>query len=325
MAQAMTSAKTVVGLFETKEDANRAADELVREGFTHEQVGVIAGHQLSQADEHVTAPEDSEAKVVEAVGKGLGFGGILGAIAGGTAALLFPGVGPVVIGGALASVFVGAGLGASVGGVMAGLMSAGVDESDARLFEEGLRHGGVVLTVHTDEAHTRRAVEILDRNGALDMDEHRQQWGDKGTDCPEGAVDNRRDDTHRAHSWNRPGSSHTAANLEATAQTDNAERLAPWAKHAAILGAELDPNPFDDDYHRDYQNRYAGTGVGFDRYQPAYAMGERYARDSRYFGRDWADLEPEARRDWEGGDSAGQWDQFREAVRHGWEKNRRKI
>lgn len=319
MADTVIAPKTIVGLFETKDDAARAADELFREGFSQDQIGIVAGHELSNADAHTIVPEDSEGKVVDAIGKGLGFGGILGAIAGGAVSLLFPGA--IVLGGALASAFLGAGLGASAGGVMAGLMAAGVDESDARLFEEALRHGGVVLTVHTDEAHSRQAVQVLDRNGALDMDEHRLRWGDRGEDCPAGATDNRRDDTHRAHSWNRPGSSHWGENLEAVAQQENANRLEPWAKQAAILGAQLDPNSFDDEFHRDYQNRYAGTGVGYDRYQPAYAMGARYARDSVFYGRDWSDIEPHARREWEAG-NAGRWDHFSGAVRHAWERIR---
>jgi hypothetical protein len=196
-------AKTVIALFETEEDAARAADELVREGYTREQIGVVAGHELSHPEEFVTASEDTDTKVIGAVGKGLAWGGGLGALVGGVSSLLVPGLGPVVIGGALASAFLGAGLGASVGGVMAGLMKAGVDESDARLFDAALRHGGVVLTVHTDEARARQAVQVLDRNGALDMDEHRLKWGDRGVDQVEGSANNRISDTHRDHSTDR--------------------------------------------------------------------------------------------------------------------------
>jgi hypothetical protein len=193
----LTTAKTVTSLFETEEDAGRAAGALIEEGFTQDQIGIIAGHELSHPERHITAPENSEGKVLNAVGKGLALGGGLGALAGGVSALLIPGVGPLVVGGALAAAFLGAGLGASAGGVMAGLMKAGVDESDARLFEDALRHGGVVLTVHTDESRVRHAVTILDSHGALDMDEHRQRWGDPGVDRVEGATNNRRDNTRR--------------------------------------------------------------------------------------------------------------------------------
>jgi hypothetical protein len=203
MAHEQTNAKTVIALFEFEEEANRAADELVEHGFRREQVNIIAGHDLSRPEEHVSASENVEGKVMGAVGKGLAVGGGLGAIAGGVSSLLIPGVGPLVLGGALATTFLGAGLGASVGGVMAGLMKAGVTESDARLFESALRHGGVVLTVQTDGAQARQAVDILDRKGALDMDEHRLAGGDQGVDRVEGSTNNRVSDTKRDHSTDR--------------------------------------------------------------------------------------------------------------------------
>jgi hypothetical protein len=203
MAHDATNEKTVIALFEFEEDANRAADELVREGFQRDQIGIIAGHALSRPEEYVTANDNVEAKMVGAVGKGLAFGGGLGAVAGGVSALLVPGLAPIIIGGALATAFLGAGLGASVGGVMAALMKAGVDESDARLFEAALRHGGVVLTLQTDEANVRRAVQMLDRNGALDMDEHKPGEMDHGVDRVEGSADNRVSDMHRDHSSDR--------------------------------------------------------------------------------------------------------------------------
>jgi hypothetical protein len=203
MAEESTTAKTVIALFESEEEANRATEDLVNHGFVREQMEVIAGNELSRPEDHVTTTENSEEKVIAAVGKGAALGGGLGAVAGGVSSLLIPGLGPLVIGGYLAASFLGAGLGASVGGVMAGLMKAGVDESNARLFEAGLRHGGVVVCLSTDEAHAREAVRILDRNGALDMDEHGLNPGDRGVDRVEGSADNRVNDTHRDHSTDR--------------------------------------------------------------------------------------------------------------------------
>ena len=200
MEQNATDAKTVIALFEFPDEANQAADVLVQHGFSRDKIQIIAEHQLSHPEEYVTATDDVEGKLLSAVGKGLAFGGGLGAIAGGVSSLLIPGVAPLVIGGALATTFVGAGLGASVGGVMAALMKAGVDESDARLFESALRHGGVVLTLETDEAHALEAVRILDRSGALDMDEHSLVKQDGGVNRVQGATNNRVSDTKRDHS-----------------------------------------------------------------------------------------------------------------------------
>jgi hypothetical protein len=200
MADSATEAKTVTAMFETEEAAGRAAEALENEGFAREQIGIIAGYELSEPEKYVSATENTEAKVMGGVGKGLALGGGLGAVAGTVSALLIPGVGPLMIGGALATTFLGAGLGGAVGGVAGGLMKAGVDESDARLFESALRHGGVVLTVHTDQAHARKAVDILDASGALDMDEHLLGHSDHGVDRVEGSTNNRVSDTKREHS-----------------------------------------------------------------------------------------------------------------------------
>ena len=200
MEENTSTAKTVIALFEFEDEATRAADKLVGDGFPRDQIEIITGHELSRPEEHVNASDEDTGKLMGAVGKGLAFGGGLGALAGGVSSLLVPGIGPLVLTGALATTFIGAGLGASVGGVMATLMKAGVDESEARLFESALRHGGVVLTLLTDEARARRAVEILDGSGALDMDEHRLVPGDRGVDQVEGSANNRTSDTRRDHS-----------------------------------------------------------------------------------------------------------------------------
>lgn len=191
-----TTARTVVALFDSQEAAERAAEALGAEGVGREAIDIIAGHELSHPENHITAVEDSEGKVTGAIGRGLGMGSGIGALAGVASSLLIPGVGPLVLGGAIASTFLGAGLGGAVGGVMAGLMKAGVDESNARLFEAALRHGGVVVTVNTDEANAQRVVGTLAGSGALDMDQH-TPGVDSGVDRVKGSPNNRITDTHQ--------------------------------------------------------------------------------------------------------------------------------
>jgi len=177
-----------------------AADSLAGAGFNRDRIEIIAGHQLSHPEEYVYSEDNVRGKLAGAVGKGLAVGGGVGALAGGLSSLLLPGFGPLIVAGALATTLTGAGLGASVGGVMATLMENGVDESNARLFESALRHGGVVVVLRTDEANARRAVEILDKSGALDMDKHKSIPGDRGEDKVEGSTGSRRSDMGRDHS-----------------------------------------------------------------------------------------------------------------------------
>jgi uncharacterized protein (TIGR02271 family) len=51
----------------------------------------------------------------------------------------------------------------------------------------------------------------------------------------------------------------------------------------------------------------------------AYTYGEKLASDPRYRGKDWATIEPEAQREW-GTHHKGAWQEFKDKVRHAWEK-----
>lgn len=169
MAQTITGSKTVVGLFDTMQQANRAADQLRGEGITGDQIGIIAGNESNRYGDYATT--DPGAKDVgHRAGTGAAIGGGLGLVAG-LVALAIPGFGPIIAAGPIVAGLTGAVAGAATGGLIGGLTAAGVSESDAKLFENRLRQGGVLLTVRTDDARADRAADILDANGARDVDE----------------------------------------------------------------------------------------------------------------------------------------------------------
>ena len=51
---------------------------------------------------------------------------------------------------------------------------------DRYAYAEGLRRGGLVVSVHTEEATYSRALEILDRDGAVDLDQREASWRGEG-------------------------------------------------------------------------------------------------------------------------------------------------
>ncbi len=51
---------------------------------------------------------------------------------------------------------------------------------DRATYEEGLRRGGFALAVHTGEAGYERAIDILDRDGAVNLDERETAWQAEG-------------------------------------------------------------------------------------------------------------------------------------------------
>ncbi len=76
---------------------------------------------------------------------------------------------------------------------------------------------------------------------------------------------------------------------------------------------------YDADFRRDFQTNYASRGGSYDRYRPAYQYGYTLANDPRYKGRDWSQVEQQAKSDWSA-KNGGTWDDFKQAVRGGWDK-----
>jgi uncharacterized protein (TIGR02271 family) len=77
-------------------------------------------------------------------------------------------------------------------------------------------------------------------------------------------------------------------------------------------------------YEADWRQHHGATFLNrgaYADYEPAYRYGYELAGDARYRGRDWAALEADARRDWESR-HAGTWEQFKDAIRYGWDKVR---
>jgi uncharacterized protein (TIGR02271 family) len=75
------------------------------------------------------------------------------------------------------------------------------------------------------------------------------------------------------------------------------------------------------DFRRYHTTTFAGSGMHYEDYEPAYRYGYDLGMHERYRGRDWVVLEPEARRDWEA-HHPGTWERFKDAIRYGWDKVR---
>jgi hypothetical protein len=76
---------------------------------------------------------------------------------------------------------------------------------------------------------------------------------------------------------------------------------------------------YDEGFRTDYNTNYTTSGYSYDQYQPAYRYGYTLASDERYTNRNWAEMEPEIRRRWEG-TNQGTWEDFKDAIRRGWEE-----
>jgi hypothetical protein len=187
-------AKTVAGLMENIDDARNAVHELVQSGIDRDDIGFMANqrHAIPDASE---LNESEGSRAASGALAGAGSGAAVGGIAGfalALAPLAIPGIGPILAAGPIAAALAGAGLGAVAGGVM-GLGRLGLPEEQAHYLAEGVRRGGIVVTVAADTGVLAdMAVAVMKRHGAVDIDERATEWKKQGWkgrfDAPERRV-----------------------------------------------------------------------------------------------------------------------------------------
>jgi uncharacterized membrane protein len=170
--------KTIAGLFDTYDDAEHAVNELEGLGLTREQFSVIVRDAVMRermvgVDDQLTA----ESAGAGAVG-GTAIGGLVGLLSG-LGASVVPGLGPVITAGTIITMFgttaAGAGIGAAAGGIIGALTQAGIPEEDAQVYAEGVRRGGILLTVEVDDERFGAVLEALNRANAVDIAARREE------------------------------------------------------------------------------------------------------------------------------------------------------
>lgn len=187
--------RTVVGLFDTRAEADRAMREIQDSALRSLEVSVMTG-----AEDHQREPPSAEDDD-DSVAAGVLSGGLAGMLAG-LPLLAIPGIGPAVIAGWLATTLTGA----AAGGLIGALAEQGIPQANSQIYAEGLRRGGVLILVRTDEADVRAVEEILARNGAADIRERERAYREDGwTGFDENAQPYTAEDAarernrHRAH------------------------------------------------------------------------------------------------------------------------------
>jgi len=159
---------TVVGVFEDRQAADAAVNELRREGFREDQIGLVTQHP-DAASYNATAKDEDGSKwetgAVTGALAGLGLGGLIGL---GVLSGVIPVVGPAIMAGTLGTIFSKAVGGAALVGITGALVGAGIPEEEAHYYEGELKSGRTLVTV---KAETRfdEATKILRRHGAYDM------------------------------------------------------------------------------------------------------------------------------------------------------------
>lgn len=189
------AARAVTALFDSQEDAARVIDRIEAAGVPQADIGIVrlnaAEHPAGSAAD-VPAGEPAAAHAAggghdSSAAEGAGAGATVGTVLGGGAGLLaslgllaIPGAGPVIAAGWLVAALSGAGVGAAAGGLIGALTGAGLSGADAETYAEGIRRGGTLVTVQADGDVADRVIALMQRGGAIDLDERAEGWRSQG-------------------------------------------------------------------------------------------------------------------------------------------------
>ena len=176
--------ESISGVFRSREDAEKAVNELRRVGIPDQRIGLVTpGSDTGELATGLPVTDTEQPGMGRAMGAAVG--GAMGAAGGATlglavATLVVPGIGPVIafgmVGAALLGI-VGAAAGSAVGDMVEDELGDGVPHEDLYLYEDALRHGNSVVIAYTEnDDQSDKAEDVLSTTGALDLDELRENW-----------------------------------------------------------------------------------------------------------------------------------------------------
>lgn len=182
----------VVGLFDSRAEAEMAVDRLYGMGYDAGRVGFL-DRQRDEGGQVVTdgndeygrsaADHDDTGTTSEEAAKGAAGGAVGGAAVGAGAGLLasagmllIPGIGPFLaagtLAGTLAATAAGAAGGAALGGVAGAIMGASTDDETSAHYRQGVDRGDSLVTVTVMEGQENEAADQLRMAGASKVDIH---------------------------------------------------------------------------------------------------------------------------------------------------------
>jgi len=155
----------VIGVFETKAQADRAIADLKAAGFDEDTIGMVY-HDAEGKTVKTGAADDTYAEEGAVAGAVAGAAG--GALVGaGILAGVIPVIGPVLALGTLGTILVNAAGGAAIVGLTGALIGWGIPEEDAEFYENEVKSGRYLVTVEGN-GRALEAREIMHRYSGFD-------------------------------------------------------------------------------------------------------------------------------------------------------------
>jgi len=155
---------TTVGVFNTREEAERAIDKLMAQGYTRDQIGVVG----KNAEGKVVAQTEGNAGEGAAIGAATG-AGVAGLVSLGISYGLIPAIGPILAVGPLAAALLSAASGAAAAGLAGALIGWGVPEEDGKFYESQVESGKFLVTVNAEKRHDE-AWKVMQQGGAYNRE-----------------------------------------------------------------------------------------------------------------------------------------------------------
>jgi hypothetical protein len=160
--------KMITATFRDRTASEDAMRRLEAIGIRHDQVSMVVTDETRR--NHFKIEEDTKAD--EGAIAGAAAGGIVGTVLSTlttTGIMTIPGMNFVVVG-PLVAALAGLGAGAIAGGLIGGLIGAGIPEHEAKLYEDEVKKGGVLLAIEAvNDNQKDRVREILEAGDAYNI------------------------------------------------------------------------------------------------------------------------------------------------------------
>ncbi len=327
-------ANTLVGLFDDRSAAEGAVQDLVSAGVSRDSISIVA----NDASGNVQTQDVDGNLAAEGASAGVSSGAVVGGVAGlliGLGFTVLP-IAGFLLAGPVAGLIAGAATGAVTGGVVGGLIGLGIPQEHAELYAEGVRRGGTLVTVSSTTVDEGRIRDILDRDGAVDIEERHNDWKTQGytgysatpltsdttgsgttinndwTDTASATAPSVDDTYARTNVANENYTGSGADNLSGSTYGTTGNRVRSFSNGSAY-GTSTSYN--DADWDSRFRSHFTSTNPtgNYEEYAPAYDYGRQIGSNASYA--DDFDTNDTYRTQWESR-NPGTWDKFKSAVRH---------
>ncbi len=172
-AQKIIEQDMVVGVFNTPDQAEHTVQRLIDAGIAPENISVVA--RDFETKNHVTGFLTTGDVARDMAGTGAWVGGLFGLLAGGTAMLWAPVVGPLVVLGPLVATALGALQGGVVGGLMGAILGKGLEKERILKYERDVQAGKLLVIVHGTPEELAKVRSIMKASDGEDVVMYEEQ------------------------------------------------------------------------------------------------------------------------------------------------------